>query len=313
MRSRTSRYRIARAMILAPAVLVFSAACGGHNHLSEYNFTSRSLALVYIAPPRPELVTGWYNVPDVNDPVATVVAAGSGVAKEVEGRRARTRLDSAVALVDLTAIMSQRTLERTSRYLGATPAKDRERGFPSRSEHAQFRDRSPPAEHCVSVHERDRGTAGCAHWARDMELRCGRPEPADAVSVWWKSRRHWRDHGGCAEHGFRGGFPACARGSGRLLIQRDKRRITSGAARSSAIKSSGSSTEPELCCAEHFRRPAPEGDATFCVSALLERGRRGRFPGGPSSLAQERSTMAVRCRYSRWLVTRFRRVGFRCC
>ena len=125
MRSPMSRYRIARALVLAPAVLL-GAACGGHNHLSEYNFTSRSLALVYIAPPRPQLVTGWYNVPDVNDPVSAVVAAGSGVAKEVEGRRARTRLDSAAALVDLTAIMSQRTLERTSRYLGATPAPNRQ-------------------------------------------------------------------------------------------------------------------------------------------------------------------------------------------
>ena len=128
MRSRMSRYQITRALVLVPAVL-FAAGCGGHNHLSEYNFTSRSLALVYIAPPRPELVTGWYNVPDVNDPASAfsaVVAAGSGVAKEVEGRRARTRLDSAVALVDLTAIMSQRTLERTSRYLGATPAANRQ-------------------------------------------------------------------------------------------------------------------------------------------------------------------------------------------
>ena len=125
MRSRMSRNRTAGAMALVP-VIVAAAACGGHNHLSEYNFTSRSLAVVYIAPPRPELVTGWYNVPDVNDPVTAVVAAGSGVAKEVEGRRARTRLDSAAALVDLSAIMSQRTLERTSRYLGATPVTNRQ-------------------------------------------------------------------------------------------------------------------------------------------------------------------------------------------
>jgi hypothetical protein len=124
-RSCISRYRVACASILVPAVLV-TGACGGHNHLAEYNFTSRSLALVYIAPPRPELVTGWYNVPDVNDPVAAVVAAGTGVAKEVEGRRARARLDSAAALVDLSAIMAQRTLERTSRYLGMSPVTDRQ-------------------------------------------------------------------------------------------------------------------------------------------------------------------------------------------
>lgn len=126
MKSFSWRHGLAR-VSAAAAIVVAVSACGGHNHLSEYNFTSRSLALVYIAPPRPELVTGWYNVPDVNDPVAAVVAAGSGVAKEVEGRRARARLDSATALIDLSALMSQRTLERTSRYLGATPVANRQR------------------------------------------------------------------------------------------------------------------------------------------------------------------------------------------
>lgn len=125
MGSRRGRDQMTRAMMVVPAVLGI-AACGGHNHLSEYDYSSRSLAVVYIAPPRPELVTGWYNVPDVNDPVAAVVAAGTGVAKEVEGRRARVRLDSAVAMVDLTSIMAQRTLERTSRYLGARPSTNRQ-------------------------------------------------------------------------------------------------------------------------------------------------------------------------------------------
>lgn len=125
MNSVGPRLSVARAMILVPVILL-AGACGGHNHLSEYTFTSRSLALVYIAPPRPELVTGSYNVPDVNDPVRAVVAAGTGVAREVEGRRARTRLDSATALVDVANLMSQRTLERTSRYLGASPVANRQ-------------------------------------------------------------------------------------------------------------------------------------------------------------------------------------------
>src|SRR5665213_912060 len=52
--------------ITAAALLPLAMACGGHNHLAEYNFANRSMALVYIAPPRPELVTGWYDIPNVD-------------------------------------------------------------------------------------------------------------------------------------------------------------------------------------------------------------------------------------------------------
>lgn len=110
------------AVVMTLAIL---AGCGGNNHLSEYNFSSRSIAVVYVAPPRPELVTGWYDVPNVDDPISAVVAAGSGVAKEVVGRRARTRLDSAASNVNLDSLMSQQTLERASRYLGTRPSLDR--------------------------------------------------------------------------------------------------------------------------------------------------------------------------------------------
>ena len=115
-----SRPRTASTLAASLAILVVTSGCGGHNHLSEYDFESHSLALVYIAPPRPMLLTGWYDVA-ANDPVTAVVAAGSGVAKEVSGRRARARLDSATALVDVAGLMSRRTLDRTSRYLAAHP------------------------------------------------------------------------------------------------------------------------------------------------------------------------------------------------
>lgn len=107
--------------VTAAALLPLAVGCGGHNHLAEYNFANRSMALVYIAPPRPELVTGWYDVPNVDDPLSAVVAAGSGVAKEVVGRKARLRLDSATAQINIDSLMSTRTLERASRYLGTRP------------------------------------------------------------------------------------------------------------------------------------------------------------------------------------------------
>ena len=123
MRIVASLRRAGSGMVVASAVLIF-AGCGGHNHLSEYNFATRSLALVYVAPPRPELVTGWYDVPNLNDPVRAIMVASSGAAREVEGRRARARLDSATSLVDVAGLLAQRTLERTSRYLGTKATTD---------------------------------------------------------------------------------------------------------------------------------------------------------------------------------------------
>lgn len=120
MRCSESRRAGVRAVSCFIASLVL-ASCGGHNHLSRYVFTHRALAVVYYAPPAPELQTGWYDVRGVHTPVDAVLRAGSGIAKEVEGGKARARLDSASDRVDVTSRMSQRTLERMSRYLGTHP------------------------------------------------------------------------------------------------------------------------------------------------------------------------------------------------
>ncbi len=125
--SRTSlshRWTAARALP-ATAVLVGSlAACGGGHHLAEYPFTSRTLAVVYTAPPAPELLTSYYDLRNSQNPVEAVVRAGAGVAREREGRRANARLDSAIARIDIPAVLAQRTLQRASRYLGTRPITD---------------------------------------------------------------------------------------------------------------------------------------------------------------------------------------------
>jgi len=110
--------------VSAVVLMALSMGCGGHNYLAEYNFVNRTMALVYIAPPRPELVTGWYDIPNTDDPVTAIVAAGSGVAKEIAGRNARSRLDSATGQINIDSLMSTRTLERASRYLGTQPTLD---------------------------------------------------------------------------------------------------------------------------------------------------------------------------------------------
>jgi hypothetical protein len=98
--------------------------CGGGHHLAEYPFASRTLAVVYLAPPAPELLTSYYDLRRSQNAVEAVVRAGADVAREREGRRASARLDSATARVDIPAVLAKRTLERASRYLGTRPVLD---------------------------------------------------------------------------------------------------------------------------------------------------------------------------------------------
>jgi hypothetical protein len=120
MSSFAYRRAAGRALAALVASLVL-ASCGGHNHLSRYAFTNRSLAVVYLAPPSPDLETGIYNLRHINTALDAVVRAGSDVAKEVEGRKARARLDSAATRVNPVDRMSQRTLDRAARFLGTHP------------------------------------------------------------------------------------------------------------------------------------------------------------------------------------------------
>ncbi|HEY4672415.1 MAG TPA: hypothetical protein VIG78_10145 [Gemmatimonadaceae bacterium] len=100
------------------------ASCGGGHHLAEYPFTSRTLAVIYIAPPSPELLTSYYDLGSARNPVEAVVRAGADAAREKEGRKASARLDSATARIDIPAVLAQRTLQRASRYLGTRPSTD---------------------------------------------------------------------------------------------------------------------------------------------------------------------------------------------
>jgi hypothetical protein len=109
---------------LSVAMTLFAAAaCGGyHHHLADYEFAGHSMAVVSIAQPAPSLLTGTVDLGSGENITETVMQAGSKVAKDREARRARARLDSAIAKFDLTGTLASRTLGRTSRYLGVHPA-----------------------------------------------------------------------------------------------------------------------------------------------------------------------------------------------
>ena len=116
-----STNRSIAASLGATLLLLGAVGCGGGHHLAEYDFAGRSMALVVIAPTAPVLLTPNYGVNESDDVVATVVKVGSKVARDVEGRRARARLDSAASRVSVADDLAKQTLERTSRYLGMHP------------------------------------------------------------------------------------------------------------------------------------------------------------------------------------------------
>lgn len=101
----------------ATALLVLgSSACGGH-HLADYDFHGRTIAVVPLGAPAPEIWTGDHTIGSDN-PLVAVIEAGSAVAVHLEGRRARARLDSAATHVDMEQRIARQALDRSARYLG---------------------------------------------------------------------------------------------------------------------------------------------------------------------------------------------------
>ena len=148
MRRHPEAYRTTRVLLAAGFLIV--AACGRKHYLAEYQFTDKTLALSFLEPPSPELLTGLYDLRVSRNAVTTAARIGGGVAKEVEARRASARLDSAAARVDIPGRLAQRTLERTALYLGARPVQSpseadfvieinmRRFGIDARSSHAAY-------------------------------------------------------------------------------------------------------------------------------------------------------------------------------
>ena len=136
--------------LLACALFVAATGCGRKHYLAEYQFSEKALALSFIEPPAPELLTGLYDLRVSRNPVTMAARVGGGVAKEIEARRAGARLDSAAARVDIPGRLAQRTLERTALYLGARPVQSpneadfiieihmRRFGIDARSSHAAY-------------------------------------------------------------------------------------------------------------------------------------------------------------------------------
>lgn len=106
--------------LLAGIASLASIGCASSNTLHEYDYRGRSLSVVSDLPPSPEVLTGPYFVGHPSgDAIRDAVRLGARVAREVEAREVRERLDSAATLIDVGHVLEDNTLERAARYLGA--------------------------------------------------------------------------------------------------------------------------------------------------------------------------------------------------
>lgn len=99
-------------------------ACGSSNRLADYDFDGSTLAIVEAIPPVPDVFANDDFFFDADRPLRTAIRFGSRVIREVESQRLRRRLDSALAIVDVSALIAERTLDRSSIYLRSRPLDD---------------------------------------------------------------------------------------------------------------------------------------------------------------------------------------------
>jgi hypothetical protein len=115
-----------RAGLLAVTLLSLlgGGGCASPGKLGEYEFRGRTVAMVAMEIPRPEIVTDEILDVDVRSPLLTALRVGADLVKEVEAARARPRLDSAVVQADVGSRMTHRLLRGISTQLRAIPTDD---------------------------------------------------------------------------------------------------------------------------------------------------------------------------------------------
>jgi len=99
-------------------------SCGSSHRLHEVQFRDRRASVFMAAAPRPDVFTGGFVWVDKDDPVGSILRAGTTIAKEVEAGRVRARLDSAMREVDVPERLRDGVLYGCSELLALDPVPD---------------------------------------------------------------------------------------------------------------------------------------------------------------------------------------------
>ncbi len=108
---------------LLPVVLaaVVASGCSNKQRLPQYDFRNRTLSVVTVAPPQPDIFGGGYAGVRGDDAVERILNIGSALAVEVSASQAMPRLRNAAASVNVRDRMAARVLDSAARHLRAVP------------------------------------------------------------------------------------------------------------------------------------------------------------------------------------------------
>jgi hypothetical protein len=121
------RFRRRRPFRLVPVlgvVLIAGSGCASAGKLAEYDFRDRTVGVVSLGSPRPEILTDAVLDVNLSNPLQAALRIGADVVKEVEASRARGRLDTAAVEADVPGRMMDRVLTGMAGELRAVPVED---------------------------------------------------------------------------------------------------------------------------------------------------------------------------------------------
>ena len=108
-----------RGLVLLVGIATGAGGCASAGNLADYDFRDRSLGVVTLAPPHPDVFTDQVVDLDGTDLAGAIFRIGSDLLKESEAGKARARLDSAALAVDVPGRLGRRVLEDGARQLRA--------------------------------------------------------------------------------------------------------------------------------------------------------------------------------------------------
>jgi hypothetical protein len=108
-------------------VLIASSGCASAGKLAEFDFRDRTVGVVALGAPRPEILTDASLDVDFSNPLQAALRVGADVVKEVQASRARVRLDAAAGEADVSGRMMDRVLTGMAGELRAVPVEDARR------------------------------------------------------------------------------------------------------------------------------------------------------------------------------------------
>ena len=112
-----------RVFIAIVSLVIFIGACAS-NKLVEYDLREADIAARTFMPPRANVFTDADFHFNPHDLVGTAIGIGTTVAKESQAMKARARLDSAMAMVDVPAIIEEEVLFRSAELLNFRPVNE---------------------------------------------------------------------------------------------------------------------------------------------------------------------------------------------